>query len=294
MAYPLSFGEGEVRMKTKQAQAIYAGRKLVEGYPNLVSLGVETFAAGQSQTTNAPRIIRDIEREIGTPVGNNSVAVIGCGPNPASVKALIDLGYDAKGVEPVAGYVERAQSWLGNSTRIRQGSAERLPFDDGSQAIVFLESVLEHVDSPIKSVQEAYRVLAPGGVAYIQTTNRLRFSLFGENGEYNVPFLNWMPGVVKEAFVHHHLHFDPALANYTSRPAYHWFSYPDLCKLGRDAGFYQFYSKIDLIAPDDPALVKRGLRSKLLKKFRYNPWLRSIALAQFGDSIFMLKRVSEI
>jgi hypothetical protein len=101
-----------------------------------------------------------------------------------------------------------------------------------------------------------------------------------------------MPGVVKEAFVHHHLHFDPTLANYTPRPAYHWFSYPDLCKIGRDAGFYQFYSKIDLIAADDPALTRRGLRAKLLNTFRYNPWLRSIALAQFGDSIFMLKRMT--
>jgi hypothetical protein len=31
----------------------------------------------------------------------------------------------------------------------------------------------------------------------------------------------------------------------------------------------------------------------LLNGFRYNPWLRSIALAQFGDSIFMLKRPAQ-
>ena len=277
-------------MNTERAKSLYAGRKLSEGFPDLEALGVKAFAAQQAQTTNAPRTVACIEREIGLPEGNRAVIIVGCGPNPASVKALLELGYDAKGVEPVAGHVAHAQEWLGDPTTIKQGSAESLPFEDGSQAIVLIESVLEHVDSPIRSIQEAYRVLAPGGVAYVQTTNRLRFSLTGDNGEYNVPFLNWMPGVVKEAFVHHHLHFDPTLANFTPRPAYHWFSYPDLCKLGRDAGFYQFYSKLDLISPDDPALSRGGLRAKLLNRFRYNPWLRSLALAQFGDTIFMLKR----
>jgi len=35
-----------------------------------------------------------------------------------------------------------------------------------------------------------------GGIAYITTTNRLRFSLRGDNGEYNVRFFNWLPRVV--------------------------------------------------------------------------------------------------
>jgi SAM-dependent methyltransferase len=277
-------------MKTEVAKHLYAGRRLADGYPNLEALGVDAFAAAQGVESNAPRTLAYIEREIGLPLNNRSVAIVGCGPNPVSVKALLDLSYDAKGVEPVGGYVEKAQRWLGDDTRVRQGSAEKLPFDDESQAVVLIESVLEHVDSPIKSIQEAYRVLAPGGVTYVQTTNRFRFSLTGDNGEYSVPFLNWMPSVVKEAFIHHHLHFNPKLANYTSRPAFHWFSYSDLCKLGRDAGFHQFYSKLDLIAPDDPALSRGGLRAKLLNLFRYNPWLRSIALTQYGDSIFMLKR----
>jgi SAM-dependent methyltransferase len=280
-------------MNAEEAKRLYKNRKLSLGYPELEKLGVSAFTNTQSKETNAPRIVRYIEEVMDLPAGLNSVAVVGCGPHPVSTKELLDLGYDAVGIEPVADYVKGGQEWIGATDRIKQGNAEKLPLADESQAIVLLESVLEHVDSPIKSVQEAYRVLAPGGAAYIQTTNRYRISLTGDNGEYSVPFLNWMPGLVKEAFVHHHLHFNPKLANYTPRPAYHWFSYPDLCKLGRDAGFYQFYSKLDLIAPDDPALSRGGLRAKLLNGFRYNPWLRSIALAQFGDSIFMLKRPAQ-
>ena len=47
------------------------------------------------------------------------------------------------------------------------------------------------------------------------------------------------------------LHYEPQLANYNARPAVHWFSFPDLCRLGREAGFAQFYSPLDLI--DDRA-----------------------------------------
>jgi SAM-dependent methyltransferase len=279
-------------MNADEAKLLYKNRKLSLGYPELEKLGVDAFSNAQSKESNAPRIVRYIEEIIDLPAGLKSVVVVGCGPHPVSTKELLDLGYDAVGIEPVADYVRGGQEWIGKPDRIKQGTAEKLPLAPESQAIVLLESVLEHVDSPIKSIQEAYRVLAPGGVAYVQTTNRYRFSITGDNGEYSVPFLNWMPDVVKEAFVHHHLHFNPKLANYSPRPAYHWFSYPDLCRLGRDAGFYQFYSKLDLVAADDPALTRGGLRARLLNSFRYNPWLRSLALTQFGDSIFMLKRAA--
>lgn len=277
-------------MREGIAKKLYAGRRLADGFPNLESLGVETFVEGQSQHSNAPTVVASIVREIGLPKGEQTIAIVGSGPFPVSIKMLCSLGHDAKGVEPIIGHVEHAQAWLADETRIRQGTAEDLPFDDQSQTIVLIESVLEHVDSPIKALEEAYRVLVPGGVVYVQTTNRLRFSATGNNGEYRIPFLNWMPDLVKEAFVHQHLHFDPTLANFSPRPAVHWFSYPDLCKIGRDAGFHRFYSKLDILAGDDPALARGKFRAKFLNLCRYNPWFRSVALSQVGDTIYMLKR----
>jgi hypothetical protein len=138
--------------------------------------------------------------------------------------------------------------------------------------------------------------LAPGGVACIITTNRHQVSLKGHNGEFNVRYYNWLPDVVKESFVFKHLHYDPSLANYALRPAVHWYSYADLCKLGRQAGFYKFYSILDLLEKKDPPVVKNRLRVfvldelNLLDKLKYNPWLRALALTQAGGFVVMTKR----
>ena len=190
----------------------------------------------------------------------------------------------------MAGFAEKAGQALGDAGRIQVGTAESLPLEPESQRVLLLESVLEHVDSPIKALAEAYRVLAPGGVLYVYTTNRLRLSPLGRNGEFNVRFYNWFPAIVKESYVYKHLHYDPSLANYSVRPAVHWFTFAELCKLGREVGFAQFYSLIDLV-DSNAASVKRGwFRRWLVQHCRYHPWLRSLGLTQYGSSIFMLKR----
>ena len=232
-----------------------------------------------------------LERLLDLSTGLRSVAVIGCGPNPQSVKELIARGYDACGIEPVEGYAARAAEAMGGPGRIHVGTAESLPLSAESQRVVLLESVLEHVDSPPKALAEAFRVLAPGGVLYVYTTNRLRISPSGENGEFNVPFYNWFPAIVKECFVYKHLHYKPSLANYSLRPAVHWFTFAGLCRLGRDVGFAQFYSLIDLVDAEAPSVKRRRFRRLLVERCRYNPWLRALGLTQFGSSIFMLKRL---
>ena len=154
-----------------------------------------------------------------------------------------------------------------------------------------MESVLEHVDSPVLSLAECYRVLAPGGVLFVDTTNRLRFSAVGENGEYRVRFYNWFPASVKESYVFKHLHYAPHLANYSSRPAVHWFTFTELCSLGRQVGFAQFYSRLDF-----PGSFARGgsfrrfMKTSLQKSVATNPWIRALALCQYGNAIFMYKR----
>jgi hypothetical protein len=80
------------------------------------------------------------------------------------------------------------------------------------------------------------------------------------------------------------------LANYSLRPAVHWYSYADLCRLGRQAGFGQFYSVLDLLDTGDPLVSKSRGRNLLLNKLKFNPWLRALTLTQRGTPIFMLKR----
>ena len=129
------------------------------------------------------------------------------------------------GDELFGGYTRTAQEFLGAEGAVRQGVAEAIPLPDRSQDLVLFENVLEHVESPMASLKEIYRVLKAGGVAYVTTTNRFKFSLTGYNGEYRVPFFNWFPRAVKESYVFAHLHYRPQLANYSLRPAVHWFSF---------------------------------------------------------------------
>ena len=179
---------------------------------------------------------------------------------------------------------------MGSIATVFAGVAESLPLETSSQRIVLLESVFEHVDSVEATLLESFRVLQPGGVLYIATTNRHKFSPLGRNPEFRVPFYNWFPILVKESYLYKHLHFDPSLANYTPRPAVNWFTYAQLCKLGRQAGFAQFYHKLDLVDSDTPGVKMGMLKSLFLKWCRSNPWFKSLVLSQLGCTVFMWKR----
>lgn len=69
-----------------------------------------------------------------------------------------DVGYDPIGVEPVSGFVENAHRFVGEESGIEvlKGPAKDLPLDAESVAPVLLESVLEHVDSPSKSLSRRH------------------------------------------------------------------------------------------------------------------------------------------
>jgi len=275
--------------------AMYRDRPLTRGFPDLESTSTDMFTESLGEDTgHAVRLdqllgllgrLVDLERA-------RTIAVVGCGPRPETVRLLDERGYTVTGVEPVDGYVERALEFLGGQGAVRLGSAEQLPFDGASQDIVFLESVLEHVDSPIKSLSEVYRVLAPGGIALVVTTNRLRFSPSGACAEFNVRFYNWLPVLVKESYVFEQLHFRPELANYTPRPAVHWFTYADLCALGRAAGFAHFYSHVDLLRADDATIQPTRLKRRVLGWVQQKPWLRALALSQVGGVVIMWKRAA--
>ena len=276
---------------------LYANRRLAQRHPDLDRLAYEKYARildeqEKEHSSNGPsvkQLLVWLNRLVDLSELRD-VLVLGCGPRPLTVETLIQMNYNAVGVEPVPSFVGSAGKYLGSPERALEGSAEEIPLPANSQDLVVCESVLEHVDSPTKSLDEVFRALRTGGVVFVDTTNRYRISLKGDNGEYNVRFFNWLPDTIKESFVFHHLHYDPSLADYTLRPAVHWYSYADLCKLGRQAGFHRFYSILDLLELDDPSIAKSKVRRFLLNKLKFNPWLRALALTQIGTPMFMLTR----
>jgi SAM-dependent methyltransferase len=67
--------------------------------------------------------------------------------------------------------------------RIIPVQGETLPFADASFDIVYSANVLEHVDDPLKVLEEAVRVLRPGGVLHFEMPNFLSYF----EGHYMIP-----------------------------------------------------------------------------------------------------------
>lgn len=214
--------------------------------------------------------------------------VVGCGPQPETVLAFAALGYRVIGIEPVNKAILKAKNYLEGRAEVICGTAEKMDLPDSSQSMVVMENVLEHVDSVPKSLAESYRILKCGGVLFIRTANRTRFSLTGINWEFTRRFYNWFPAIVKESYVFAQLHYRPELAHYSPRPAVHWLSYAELCRLGRDVGFARFYSPFDLLPLKNNVGSIRSTRSRY--DWRRNPWIRALAVSQMTGDIFMWKR----
>ncbi len=251
--------------------------------------------ARKGERERVDRILRHIDRIVDLD-RIRDVVVVGCGPLPELISILHDRGMRATGVEPEQLFVEEGNRYLAGKGVVLVGCAEELPVPEASADLIFLENVLEHVESPRLCLSQMYRALRPGGLLFVTTTNRTHVSVLGRTGEFSVPFFNWLPGLVQECYVHAQLHFRPELANMTSRPAVHWFSYLDLCRAGRDAGFARFFSTLDTRSLNDDRVtanpIKRVIQrsSGLLRLVQHNPWLRALALTQIGQDCMMWKR----
>lgn len=279
-----------MRTKPPDPDALYADRRLTEGFPALEELAARYRAEPEATDRVDGRDVQKTLRYAGRLVdlsGPRRIVVIGCGHRPKVLMALLELGHKAIGIEPVQSYVDAARAYLGRDEAVLRGAAESIPLPDGSQDLVLFENVLEHVDSVSVALAEIHRVTAPGGIALIKTNSRLSLS---PTSEFRVPFFNWLPSTVKEAYVHRHLHFDPKLANFSSRPAVHWFDYAQLCRAGREAGFARFYSLLDVLKPSDPSIARSGFRRRVFRLAKYHPWVRAAVLTQLGGIVYMWKR----
>ncbi len=56
-------------------------------------------------------------------------------------------------------------------TDLNAGSAEKLPFADGSFGVVIIKHVVEHLHDPKLAISELGRILSPGGILILATPN---------------------------------------------------------------------------------------------------------------------------
>lgn len=115
------------------------------------------------------------------PNSNNSglLVDIGCG-NGHFLNTAMELGWEAWGVDIDPKAVEIAQK---TGARILQGGFPKTGLPSEHFDIVTLSHVIEHVHDPIAALQEAFRVLKPGGQIWLATPNMDSFGYahFREN-----------------------------------------------------------------------------------------------------------------
>jgi SAM-dependent methyltransferase len=171
----------------------------------------------------------------------------GCGSAPWSMR-WIERGAHVTSIDFDADVLKLAlQRPELDRARFRAVAADvaRLPLRDGAFDVVVLNSILEHVPAWDCVVAEGARVLAPGGVMVLHTTNRWHPLQRELNG---FPFYPWLPDALKRRVLAWIMAHRRDLVNYTDYPAIHWFSYEPLKATLRSHGL-EPHDRLDLPRP---------------------------------------------
>jgi 2-polyprenyl-3-methyl-5-hydroxy-6-metoxy-1,4-benzoquinol methylase len=99
-----------------------------------------------------------------TPSKDVQILDVGCAGG-AFVKAAVDAGFSAIGIEPSSWMCEYGRTEYGLD--LRQGILEDFTFADQSFDIITLWDVLEHVYTPVEVLRECHRLLKPGGLLIV-------------------------------------------------------------------------------------------------------------------------------
>lgn len=110
---------------------------------------------------------------------------------------LAAAGAEVIGLDIDVPGLQRAQLRFGGRVRFVCTDGSRLPCADESVDVVNFNHIYEHVVDPRAVVAEIYRVLRPGGVAYLGLGNRLGVV----EPHYRLPFLSWLPPAAADRYV---------------------------------------------------------------------------------------------
>ena len=104
---------------------------------------------------------------------------LGCGEG-ANLATLQADGWDVHGIEMSSTAVAAARERVGN--RIHHGTLETAPYADESFDVILLSHSLEHMFSPVATLQKLHRLLRPTGLLVVAVPNvgSLEASLFGK------------------------------------------------------------------------------------------------------------------
>lgn len=196
------------------------------------------------------------------------VADVGCGAG-TQARMWAQLGHRVRGLdvnEPLIQLARQRAQADGLDIPFEVGSATALPWVDASVDICLLPELLEHVGDWKSCLTEAARVLRPGGLLYLSTTNYL----CPIQEEFNLPLYSWYPALLKRYCERLAVTTRPGIANYAKYPAVHWFSFYRLRNFLRPLQFTCFdrFDLVDRNSKSAPAkLVLAALTANSFMRF---------------------------
>lgn len=161
---------------------------------------------------------------------------VGCGPGELSFLFARE-GHRVHGLDINEALIDIARARAaerGLDVAFDVAGAEQLPASDRSQDIVVAPELLEHVPDWRACLGEMVRVLRPGGVLFVSTTN----VLCPVQQEFDLPLYSWYPGFIKRRCIDLARTRKPEWVNYAEYPAFHWFSFYRLRRELAPRGFH--------------------------------------------------------
>ena len=178
---------------------------------------------------------------------------IGCGAGAQCI-LWASHGDHVRGIDVNASLIEVARNRAAAAhldIRFDVGSATALPYENASADVCLMPELLEHVVEWQHCVDESIRILRPGGILFLSTTNRL----CPIQQEFNLPFYSWYPRPLQRHFERLAATTRPDLANYARYPAVHWFTYYGLARFLRQRGM-ACLDRFDMVEAGDLSTLR--------------------------------------
>lgn len=219
------------------------------------------------------------------PVGSASVLDLACGSGLHSL-AWAERGARITGIDFDQSLLEASRRRLRMGAPNSpvpawvSGDATSMPFRTGSFDVVFCNSLLEHVPAWERVVHESARVLKPGGLYVVYTTNRT-CPLQAEVN--NFPFYSWLPDPVQRRVLAWIMVHRRDLVNWTDFPAVNWFTFPRMRRAFEQVGIRP-YDRLDIVASRGTGGA-RGAVSRAASRMPVLKWgyyFYAISMALYG------------
>ncbi len=216
---------------------------------------------------------------------------LACGVGP-HVLAWAERGYRVTGIDFLQRLLVAGRERLARSARPSHGAtavpppdwncgdATRMPYRDASFDVVYCNSLVEHVPDWRAVLSETARVLKPGGLAVVYTTNRTCPLQLEVN---HFPFYSWLPDPIQRRVLAWIMEHRRDMVNWTDFPAVNWFTFPGMRSAFESVGL-QPYDRIDLIAGSGAGGAKgaivRAMHAAPVLKWPY--YFYAISMGMYG------------